>query len=447
MRHSPIRPCLLATAALTAVAAGNPAMARASECSPSRLMVLLDKSSSMQTGTIDGETKWSIAVEGLDAVLTGFQETVELGLMTFPQPDECSPGAVDVEPALGSRAAILDALGAPPPSAGNWTPMAQTLEVAAAEPSLTSAPGRRYVVLITDGFQWCYPYDADMRYLPIDAVHSLNAAGITTYVVGFGATVDTATLDTMAVEAGTARPGCDPDSTAPADRCYYQADDPSELVAALMSIVGDASSESCDGEDNDCDGMVDEDLQRDCTSACGTGTETCTSGTWLGCDAPTPQPESCDGSDNDCDGTIDPGCDCTAGTQRPCGEPSTIGACQPGTQTCTPQGIWGACEGEILPGNESCDGADNDCDGKTDESSDDVGNLCQPGDHCSGGECLPLDPVPPPLGEEDPNGNGLEENGPVANCACLVAASPTPSDYAGSLILLLGLTFFLRRRR
>ena len=47
-----------------------------------------------------------------------------------------------------------------------------------------------YVVLITDGWQWCDPYDSSTRFLPVEAVEQLSIKGITTYVVGFGTGVD-----------------------------------------------------------------------------------------------------------------------------------------------------------------------------------------------------------------------------------------------------------------
>jgi hypothetical protein len=70
---------------------------------------------------------------------------------------------------------------------------------------------------------------------------------------------------------------------------------------------GCADRESCNSIDDDCDGQIDETLTQPCNNACGAGTETCVSGTWANCTAPTPGNEVCDGQDNDCDGQIDEG--------------------------------------------------------------------------------------------------------------------------------------------
>jgi uncharacterized protein (TIGR03382 family) len=297
-----IAPLALASTVLLA-----PHHAAADTCSPARVMVVLDKSSSMQTGKIGAVTKWNVAVDGLGQVLGAYDAKAEFGLMTFPRPNQCGPGQLDVAPALSNRTAILDSLTTPPPNAGNWTPMAETLVVASGEPSLISAAGPRHVVLITDGWQYCSPYDPATRFDGTDAVAMLNAAGVTTWVVGFGAEVDAAALNKMAVAANTARPNCNPASTdaAATDNCYFQVDNSAELVTALTAIAGTIAVEVCDGLDNDCDGQVDEDLTRACSNACGAGTETCSNGTWAGCSAVTPQTETCDGIDNNCDGRID----------------------------------------------------------------------------------------------------------------------------------------------
>jgi hypothetical protein len=102
------------------------------------------------------------------------------------------------------------------------------------------------------------------------------------------------------------------------------------------------------------------------------------------CDAPIPAAESCgDSIDNDCDGTADEDCNCEdPGAVESCVdlENDPRGQClenAAGTRTCSPEGTWGACEGEE-PLVESCDGEDNDCDDIVDEGFD-VGESCTVG--------------------------------------------------------------------
>lgn len=73
----------------------------------------------------------------------------------------------------------------------------------------------------------------------------------------------------------------------------------------------------------------------------------------------------CNGEDDDCDGAVDEGADGAAIT-RGCydGPEGTagVGACAEGVQRCV-DGAFAACEGQVTPIDEVCDDVDDDCDG------------------------------------------------------------------------------------
>jgi len=137
--------------------------------------------------------------------------------------------------------------------------------------------------------------------------------------------------------------------------------------------------EVCNGEDDDCNDRVDDaaGLGDPCTSGVGA----CQRPGWLECPADgspelscsaTPGPadeEVCNGVDDDCDELVDEDAEDQPLTEAcyegPAGTDG-VGACEPGVRTCS-EGRMGRCLGQLLPGFESCNGADDDCDGQTDE--------------------------------------------------------------------------------
>jgi len=143
-----------------------------------------------------------------------------------------------------------------------------------------------------------------------------------------------------------------------------------------------AREESCNNQDNDCDGHVDnikgtlDPLARDCPytgppntknqGQCHGGKHICQKGQWstqcIG--EVTPTKELCNGKDDNCNGTIDENLtkSCYSG---PVGTENK-GTCKGGIADCR-QGKWDTCRGQVLPATEACNsGKDEDCDGRVD---------------------------------------------------------------------------------
>jgi len=111
--------------------------------------------------------------------------------------------------------------------------------------------------------------------------------------------------------------------------------------------------ETCNGLDDDCDGIADEDFDCaagaavDCTTSClSTGTGTCTDDCRLpGPEGCTPPAESCNGLDDDCDTVCDNGFECCRGETEDCTTPGGF----PGTRTCSSTCEWEDCAIECPP--------------------------------------------------------------------------------------------------
>lgn len=120
---------------------------------------------------------------------------------------------------------------------------------------------------------------------------------------------------------------------------------------------------------------------------CQSGYEQCLGGVWsetcVG--AIEPEVEQCQNDlDDDCDGNVDEDCGCNPGDVESCGQEE--GVCRKGSRRCLPDGQWSACEGGVAASAETCNGLDDDCDGRKDwNERTDMGwqvDALEPNDTC-----------------------------------------------------------------
>jgi len=264
---------------------------------------------------------------------------------------------------------------------------------------------RKYgVILLTDGAESC---DG----APVSAAANLLAnLNVETFVVGFSVLATEETELNNIANAGSTS----------GTRNAFLVGDEDALANALATIVsGSIVFETCNGVDDDCDGEIDEDfttLGDACTDgdlgACeGTGTQQCNAaGDDTECvitnPGAMPQPETCDGTDENCNGLIDEGLTCTGGCTptgltdlcdgvdddcdgaideddpaigTSCGASDTA-PCMFGMNLCIGGNI--VCVGEVPPGTEICNGLDDDCDGEADNLA-----MCPAETSCIEGAC------------------------------------------------------------
>ena len=125
------------------------------------------------------------------------------------------------------------------------------------------------------------------------------------------------------------------------------------------------SKEVCDGKDNDCDGSTDESLTQSCSTACGSGVQTCSKGSWGACSAKQPQCTS---------GPCCDGCSFKSSSVQ-CGSSS-----EKTTYKCS-----GSCGGTVLKYNNMryCSGSSASCNGALKEAAAGTLKKCASNQQCS----------------------------------------------------------------
>jgi RHS repeat-associated protein len=143
--------------------------------------------------------------------------------------------------------------------------------------------------------------------------------------------------------------------------------------------TGAPNDPTCDALDDDCSGTADEDYASHLTT-CGVGA--CSASGPTSCVAghevescvphqPAPSDANCDGVDDNCNGSVDEG---YVSLPTDCG----IGACIASGQTRCEGGhvVDGCTPGTPAEGDETCDGIDDDCGGADDEDYEPVQTTC-----------------------------------------------------------------------
>jgi hypothetical protein len=224
-------------------------------CNPPDMLIVLDRSDSMAQPPSQGsQSKWDLAKSAVDAItLPPIDTTLRFGLALLPETLDgggsssggggnggfCGSATAAIPLALDQGNAIASTLTTTQLELG--TPIGGAMQVAQSTLASAKTPDRsQYVILVTDGGETCQTNGA----LPV--VQAMAAAGVDTYVVGFGGAVDAKLLDDLACAGMTAKnfsTSCTKNgagwvSSVPSTtHVYWDAADGPALHAALATIA------------------------------------------------------------------------------------------------------------------------------------------------------------------------------------------------------------------
>jgi hypothetical protein len=212
--------------------------------SPADLLILLDRSGSMQNDSMDNpcqggcgaNSKWTQVTTAINQAVLQTETKVNWGLKFFGSTTNgcaVNPGA-EVAPMVMNAATIQASIAGINP--GSNTPTRAGVTNAGQYLSGLADGNPKYIVLATDGLPNCPAGGRNAAGADdapaIQAVTSVAAAGVPVFVVGIATSGGTAdmTLNAMAVAGGHPRVG--------AAQQYYPVSSTADLVAVLDTLQG-----------------------------------------------------------------------------------------------------------------------------------------------------------------------------------------------------------------
>lgn len=214
---------------------------------PAEVLLVLDRSGSMENDLETGETRWEAIVPTLVSAIDATSAGIWWGLKSYPELDDteqCAPESIvptiHVPIAEMSGGTVVTAIEATTPL-GDGTPTGDAIRFALEHlrerAMLSDNP--KFLLLATDGEPNCPDDDDDEDVDAVDytvaAIADALAEGFPTFVVGVDTTDDDTVdnLNAMAEAGGRPRAG---------DPSFYLASTQEEIEMALQEITGEIAS-------------------------------------------------------------------------------------------------------------------------------------------------------------------------------------------------------------